>query len=61
MENIRAKQVVFLDNVEDIHYGILCGDIVICGCCGGVFRKEQVRILNELPWISLEEEIKGDF
>lgn len=38
--------------------GIAYHDEIICGCCGGIFDKfSEIEIEQELPWISLIEEI----
>lgn len=60
MNYTKAEQVKFLDSVNDEHYGILLNEIVICGCCGGVYNVKEIKIVEILPWITLEEEIKGD-
>ena len=34
---------------------------VICGCCGSVFRIDDVKIINKYDdWANLSEEIMGD-
>lgn len=57
-------QVAFVDTTslnEEIRYGIAYKNEIICGCCGTVFELgSYAKVLEELPWISLEEEIKGD-
>ena len=60
------KQVKFIELEEPTHYigGILTdnGD-VICGCCGGVFVKDEwddlgIVIITEYnTWINLDKEI----
>lgn len=60
-------QVVFSDQKNEDGSPILFGGIafhehVICGECGGIieldeFEESQVR---ELPWVSIDEEIRGD-
>ena len=32
---------------------------VICGCCGGTFEPDEVKILRVLEWIPISEEILG--
>lgn len=54
-------QVRFQDLDETIGYGIAYKDVIICGCCGGTIPlDEEVTILEELLWISLKDEIKGE-
>ena len=33
---------------------------VICGCCGGSFEPDEVKILRVLEWIPISEAIKGE-
>ena len=33
---------------------------VICGCCGGVFEPEDVKILERYSWVDISDEIMGD-
>ena len=65
------KQVVFADpdNEGEWLVGIAYKDEIICACCGGVFKIEDVINSVEEPekaifpyadWINLEYEIKGD-
>lgn len=57
-------QVAFIcttDLSKEIRYGIAYKNEVICGCCGEVFElRGYAEVLKELPWIGLQEEIKGD-
>ncbi len=66
-------QVKFLDNAEDeLKYkgGIAYGDVIVCGCCGGVveisdlleyFSDEEANlIIIPLEWIDISEAIIGD-
>lgn len=57
-------QVAFVDTTdfnEEIRYGIAYKNEIICGCCGAIFEiGGHAKVLEELPWISLEEEIKGE-
>lgn len=63
-----TKQVKFFDREnQDIHGGILInGETLICGCCGGVFVKDEWRdmgitIMEEYEhWVNLDEEIMGN-
>ena len=63
-----TKQVKFFDNENQaIHGGILISDeILICGCCGGVFIKDEwddlgITIMEEYAnWMDLDEEIVGN-
>lgn len=57
-------QVAFIctnDVSKEIFYGIAYKNEIICGCCGNVLELgDYTEVLEELPWISLKEEIKGD-
>ena len=33
---------------------------VICGCCGGTFEPDEVKILRVLEWLPISEEILGE-
>ena len=63
-----TKQVKFLDkNNQEIHGGILVNnEALICGCCGGVFIKDEwensgIEIVKEYNyWVNLDEEIIGE-
>ena len=35
-------------------------ECVICGCCGGTYKPEDVEILRGLDWISISDEILGE-
>ena len=61
-----TKQVKFKDS-EGIHGGILINDeTLICGCCGGVFIKDEwedleVVIMEEYAnWMDLDDTIVGN-
>ena len=56
------KQVKFVDFENEIHGGILNENenYIICGCCGGVFEKNEVKILKVYDWINIEEAILED-
>lgn len=61
-----AKQVLFIDDENNAHGGILLDDgSVICGCCGSVFEADEandtftiIKVFS--TWIDLDEEICGD-
>ena len=57
-------QVAFIittDLSKEICYGIAYKNEIICGCCGNVFELgDYIEVLEELPWVSLQKEIKGD-
>lgn len=67
----QPTQIAFYDNVAN-HYvgGIGYKDEVICGCCGGVLKIEDIyaccRGLDKRPiipfskWVNIGEEIMGD-
>lgn len=65
------RQVKFHDNFEKI--SDWCGGIaifedeentklvgIICGCCGGFLEPEDIVEYEILPWITIEEEIRGE-
>lgn len=57
------KQIKFRDNESgDIIGGILLDDgNVLCGECGSVLERDDVKILKEYPyWVALSETIIGD-
>jgi len=58
---METKQISFLADGE-VFGGILVNDeFIICGCCGGVFEKEEVEILKVYPdWVSISDEIIGE-
>lgn len=60
MNCIKTEQIKFLDPNKEEHYGLLLGEIVICGCCGGVYNIKEIKIIEVLSWVPLEKEIKGD-
>jgi hypothetical protein len=66
-------QVKFLDDAEDeLKYkgGIAYGDVIVCGCCGGVveisdllecFSEQEANlIIIPLEWIDISEAIIGE-
>ena len=66
-------QVKFLDDAEDeLKYkgGIAYGDVIVCGCCGGVveisdllecFSEQEANlIIIPLEWIDVSEAIIGE-
>lgn len=61
----KPTQVHFLEVGVGDNYGIAYERTIICGCCGGVidfdeYDEGDLIILEELPWVPLNEEIKGD-
>ena len=62
-----TKQVKFFDKVNQAFHGgiLLDDDVLICGCCGSIFVKDDwddfgIVILTEYDtWINLDEEIMG--
>lgn len=59
----KPTQVKFIDCFESekrILGGIAFGDIIICGECGSTIEMDDIEWLEELPWVSISEEIKGD-
>lgn len=58
---MEIKQVKFKDVDGKIYGGILIDDeYVICGCCGGVLEKDEVKILAVLEWLPISDEILGE-
>lgn len=66
-------QVKFLDDAEDeLKYkgGIAYGDVIVCGCCGGVveindlleyFSEQEAKlIIIPLEWTDISEAIIGE-
>ena len=63
---METKIVKFDDNEGNICYGILVDEKhIICACCGGVYEKEEVTILDTFSgWIDFRsplEEWFGDY
>ena len=56
------QQVKFIDNEGETHGGIFNEQegYIICGCCGGTFEKDEVKIVRVYNWIDLDETILGD-
>ena len=50
-----------LIDTYDLLFGIAFGDIIICGCCGAVFEVNECDIFEDLPWVSVSDEIRGDY
>ena len=57
--------IKFRDLVEDataIHYGINAGENIVCGCCGGLFPKDEegetFEILRSYDADSIEDMIR---
>lgn len=66
----KPVQVMFYDG-EGMSSGIMFGDKIICGCCGGIFEVEdvyenaqidgvEVAIRMFVNWVDVSDEIKGD-
>lgn len=58
-----TRQVIFEDiEIGENHAGIEIDEkYVICGCCGGVFEKDDYKIVKTYDyWVNLESEIAGD-
>lgn len=70
MENVKTyyevpTQVKFKNDDLDICDDEVCGgiayqDFVICGECGATLELDDVIIIEELPWVTISEEIKGN-
>ena len=64
------KQVKFRDSLELNDISLWTGGIavfedtkllgIICGCCGGFIERENIWDYEILPWVNIEEEIRGD-
>ena len=35
-------------------------EYVICGCCGGIYRPDEIVILRKYDWLPISEEIIGE-
>ena len=67
MNFYKPTQVKFYDDyLEEFHYGIAYHDIIICGCCGGVFEISEILefapegiepITSYHDWVDLEDNI----
>lgn len=65
---MEAKQIKFKDGAvddygEECEYGgLLIDNLIICGCCGGIIEVKDVgwENITLLPWINIDEEIRGD-
>ena len=69
VEDKAPVQVMFYDG-ENMCAGILFGEQIICGCCGGVFDvddivemaradgEDAIRLFD--TWADLSDEIRGD-
>ena len=56
-------RMVEFKNFNNVFGGILLDDDnIICGCCGGLFKKDDpnVEIIEELEWIDISNEILGE-
>lgn len=54
-------QVTFIDDEGDLCRGIAYKDYITCDCCGAVFELDEVRPNGAiLPWIDLDEAIRGE-
>ena len=60
------RQVKFVDPEGDICEGFVELEDntpvrIICGCCGGIFEPQEIKILKIYKgWVSLKEFIRGD-
>lgn len=59
----RAKQIKFREkDCEEIEYGILCGDVIVCACCGAIFDVNSVEILKVYDyWVDFRNEIEQHY
>lgn len=59
---MEAKQVGFIPEDEELHYGIMVNnEFIICGCCGGVFEINEVELVEVFEtWVDISDEICGD-
>lgn len=51
-------QVKFIDPEDEICYGIAYKNEIICACCGGIFRTDEVNNIIPLSWIDFCDAIK---
>ena len=58
-----ATQVIFIENMEDDVPrkigGVAYQDYIICGECGGIVQIKDTKIIKELPWYNISEDIGG--
>ena len=65
-----VKRVKFYDG-EKMCAGIMMGDKIICGCCGGIFEVKDIiedahedgivnPILMYIRWVDLSDKIRGN-
>ena len=45
------------DLQDETNFGIAFRDFIICGCCGGVIPLDEVNVVREFYWVSLEDAI----
>lgn len=56
----KPTQVLFADEEGTTFGGIAYNNIIICGCCGGIFEVDEVEILENYDWIDISHEIIGN-
>lgn len=54
----KPTQVQFIDDEDNVCYGIAFQDNIICACCGSIFPIDEITIIASLEWVNFEEEIK---
>lgn len=69
MSDCSPRQVMFWDG-EGYCAGIMVGKKIICGCCGAIYDRDEVKEdamdAGVVPlklfetWVDLSDEIKGD-
>lgn len=69
VSNRIPRQIMFWDG-EGYCAGIMVGELIICGCCGGTFDLDEIinqaREDGQVPvrvfdtWVDISDEIKGD-
>lgn len=60
---MKAQQVKFHVIGEDEDFGgiLLDDEYIICGCCGSIYKIEEIDTLIKYNfWVDINNEIKGD-
>ena len=57
-----AKMVSFTTKeTKEVFYGIMLDNgLCICGCCGSIFKPEDIEVIEEFEWIDIQDAIRGD-
>ena len=57
-----VRQVKFRPIGEEKFLGgiMIDGSYIICGCCGGIFKIDEIAEWEKLEWITISDEILGE-